>query len=685
MRLRTQLLLVSLLLLTLPWAGCQFIRETESTLRQGQAQSLQATATTIAAVLARNPALLYPYPQRRGASTDATLSLYAVPTMGPVIIDGYGDGWEEIPEHNYGSGSERVAVRAQSQADTLYLLFNVQDDHVMYHNPGFSTLPNGDRLVLRLWLDGRGQDYAISTAAPGSLRALPLGRRDRSVDPERIRGHWQDANNGYSVELELPIEYTGGRLGFFIVDEDSQNARSGRTIGNVDPEDATAPPWLVFQPPSLSELLNNFVTAGARLLVVDREAWIMTNLASKPPAPTEASGTFWLLRLIYRNVLAQDALTPAPAASAAGKQEGMEIAQALRGTASNQRYALGNTNMRALLSAAAPITDASGVLGAVVVQQDADTYLSLTDKAFTRLLAYSLLALSVGALGLLAFATLLSWRIRALSQAAANAIADDGRVLGGFRSSRANDEVGELSRHYGDLLERLQEHNDYLRTLSRKLSHELRTPIAVIQSSLENLEHSPSAEAGSQYRSRAHEGLQRLQQILTAMSEASRLEESIHQQEKRPFDLAALLEELRTAYGAIYPGHTLSLQVHAQPAYLNGVPDLIVQAMDKLVDNAASFAPPGSEIQLQLHQDASYWVVTIANTGPHLPKGAVERLFEPMTSLRESAKEQVHLGLGLHIVRLIADFHHGRVEADNVLEPKGVVIRLSLPGTTNSG
>jgi two-component system sensor histidine kinase ChvG len=63
--LRRQLLLVSLLLLSLPWAGCQFIREMEGALRQGQMQSLQATAQAVAAVLEQQVELIYPYPARR--------------------------------------------------------------------------------------------------------------------------------------------------------------------------------------------------------------------------------------------------------------------------------------------------------------------------------------------------------------------------------------------------------------------------------------------------------------------------------------------------------------------------------------------------------------------------------------------------------------------------------------------
>ena len=79
MTLRRQLLLVSLLLLSLPWAGCQFIREMEGALRHGQEQSLQATAQAVAAVLGEREELLYPNPLRRLAPADKGRPIYAHP------------------------------------------------------------------------------------------------------------------------------------------------------------------------------------------------------------------------------------------------------------------------------------------------------------------------------------------------------------------------------------------------------------------------------------------------------------------------------------------------------------------------------------------------------------------------------------------------------------------------------
>ena len=84
--LRRQLLLVSLLLLSLPWAGCQFIREMEGALRHGQEQSLQATARAVAAVLGEREELLYPNPLRRVAPADRQAPVYAHPAQQVLIV-----------------------------------------------------------------------------------------------------------------------------------------------------------------------------------------------------------------------------------------------------------------------------------------------------------------------------------------------------------------------------------------------------------------------------------------------------------------------------------------------------------------------------------------------------------------------------------------------------------------------
>ena len=680
MNLRRQLLLISLLLLSLPWAGCQFIREMEGALRQGQEQSLQATARAVAAVLGEQPEVLYPNLARRASAADSRPSIYAHAMSQPLIVDGYGDGWEELEDvllRSANAGSElAVTYRAVTRGDYLYLLLRVADPRLVYHNPGLSPEPNGDRLVLRTWQDNRRQEYAIATAAPGSVRARPAGRRHRGADPERIRGYWQDAAGGYTLELEMPLSYTGGRLGFYVVNADAGDSLD--TAGNISALDTKAPPWLIYSPAALQQALAPFSNQGSEIQVVDKDSWLIADLDAGYSSGGVAEDTFWLLRLVYRSILSQHSLDAPPAPPGIGKIQGEEIASALRGLPANHRYRDPTYTTRTLLSAAAPIAHDNSVIGAVIVHQSGEEYLSLTDQAFSRLLGYSLLALLIGAAGLLGYASLLSWRIGKLSRAANAAIREDGMIVDNFPRSVAGDEIGELSRHYGDLLDRLREYNEYLRTLSRKLSHELRTPIAVIQSSLDNLEQASDADK-EVYLGRAREGLLRLNRILTAMSEANRLEESIRNSPMGETDLAPLLREVCAAYRDVYPRHHLVAEILPVKAMVTGVPDLVVQALDKIMDNAASFCPEGGTIRLRLSRVAQEWEISVSNEGPPLPAELRDSLFDPMISMRPGDSGDVHLGLGLHVVRLIVEFHHGRVVANNLPDEQGVSVAIYLP------
>ncbi|MFV0478295.1 MAG: ATP-binding protein [Parahaliea sp.] len=689
--LRRQLTLVSLLLLTLPWAGCQFVREIESTLRQGQAQALEATAQAVAASLGEQRQLLYPWPERINQPGNGNRSLYAAVAEGPILVDGYADGWSEQWtgrfESNSGSSALAVNYQALTRHDQLYLLLSVEDAEVVYDNPGLSPEPNGDRLLLRTWPDGRRQDYVIATAAPGQVRGSYIDRRLPGTDAQRIQGFWQDNANGYTLELELPLNITGGRLGLEVIDVPHSTNRNPLTTGNINAVDTQAPPWLIFSPTGLEQALSVFNGPGQQLQVFDAGAQRIAHSSvstRQPPSHSrkvkrDEPSTFWLLRLFYRRILSDSSLNELPEVTVDGQLSAPELEQALRNITTTTWYNHPQ-GRRTILSSATPIYSEGKVVGAVVARQGSEEYLSLTDRAFSRLFAYSLLAIGAATLGLLAYASILSWRIGRLSRAASQVVQNGEIVIDNFPRSRANDEVGELSRRYADLLAELKGYNEYLRTLSRKLSHELRTPIAVIQSSLDNLQADlPNTESAT-YLSRAREGLSRLQRILTAMTEASRVEESVRGNPLAPMNLVPLLHELLPAYQGAYPEFRLELHCDADSAWVQASPDLLVQALDKLVDNAASFSAKGKSLSLQLATIDDDWQVAVINQGPPLPLAMQGQLFEAMVSVREKqGSDSVHLGLGLYIVKIISDYLGARARAENLPNGGGVAVSLSLP------
>jgi signal transduction histidine kinase len=249
--------------------------------------------------------------------------------------------------------------------------------------------------------------------------------------------------------------------------------------------------------------------------------------------------------------------------------------------------------------------------------------------------------------------------------------------------SEAKDELGELSRSFSSLLGRLDEYTGYLRTLAGKLAHEIRTPLTIIRSSLENLESEAQAASGMPdnarlYISRAREGSERLGAILTAMGAATRVEEAIAHSERQRFDLSALVCATAGAYGSAFPARRFAVEVPDQPVEILGAPDLIVQLLDKLVDNAVDFSADGATISIVLRTDAAHIELSVANPGPTLPPDTGNRLFESLWQSRAESDKRPHVGLGLYIVRLIAEFHGGTARAENLPDNSGAVFTVRL-------
>jgi signal transduction histidine kinase len=331
----------------------------------------------------------------------------------------------------------------------------------------------------------------------------------------------------------------------------------------------------------------------------------------------------------------------------------------------------------AIVAVAAPITDtnSSDVLGALVLQQGTDAILSLTNEGLARLINLTLVATLLVAGALVGYASWLSRRIRHLSLAAVAALETE-TLQSALPSALAEDEIGDLSRSFSSVLRQLGDYNAYLRTLASKLSHELRTPLAIVTSSLENLEHESLNEASASYTARAQEGADRLRRILSAMSEASRVEELMEHADPESFDLRHVLSSTVEAYRDVYSERSFDFECSLDAAPLHGSPELLIQMLDKLVDNAVSFSAVGDRVRITLTQSDSEFRLGVFNPGPPLPERMRTQLFDSMISMRE-AKGTRHLGLGLYIARLIAEGHGGRIDADNV--DSGVEFSVWLP------
>jgi dedicated sortase system histidine kinase len=335
----------------------------------------------------------------------------------------------------------------------------------------------------------------------------------------------------------------------------------------------------------------------------------------------------------------------------------------------------------AILAAAQPIFVGDDIVGAVVVEETTAAIQILKQSALENLLAVTL-AVVGGALAiLLAFATRLTTRIRRLHAQAEAAIDSQGRVRGAIAPSDAKDEIGDLARTMGAMLARLKEYNAYLEAMAGRLSHELRTPVAVVRSSLDNLKAHPLGDEERVYVDRAGQGVDRLARLIARLSEATRLEDLLEAQERERFDLTAVVAGCVDGYATAYPARRFELEQPGEPLWIEGVPDAIAQLLDKLIENANDFAPRDTPVRVRLQAQGRGARLAVENDGPPLPEAAVARLFDSMVSLRSAQARTpgAHLGLGLYIVRLVAEFHGGRVHAHNLSPSGGVRFEVELP------
>ena len=326
-----------------------------------------------------------------------------------------------------------------------------------------------------------------------------------------------------------------------------------------------------------------------------------------------------------------------------------------------------------ILSASHPVWAGEKVIAAVVAEQTTNAIRSVYNRAMQQLLTSTLIAFGLGALVLLFFASRITIRLRRLRDEAEEAIDSQGRVRSLIAGSKAGDEIGDLSRSFSTVLERLAQYNRYLESMGGRLSHELRTPVAVVRSSLENLNMQQVPQEALVYLQRANDGLRRLDTLLTRMSEATRLEQYVREAQRERFDARDVVRGCVAGYASAYSHKRFESDLPEKEVPLRGSPDLYAQMLDKLAANAVDFSTGDEPIRIRLDGNG---VLTVSNRGPRLPP---EKLFESMVSIRESAGGEPHLGLGLYSVRLVAEFHGGTAQARDREDGSGVVVKVSCP------
>ena len=675
MSIRLQLLIVALTTLILPWAGCQYARELEDALRVSQENALESTADTIALALSAQPARVFRAPEDSRPYVEEQGDLYVFALRSPPLLDGYREDWGVAADPKRLPSQDGYGARLQVGSTDRYIFLYVEvDDPHFAPEPANPDLEKDrfDRIDVTLEQpDGSLESYFFATGAPGLIEAqrtvIQSDGTARVASEPRIQAYWLETAGGYHLEARVPLALGGSRL--WIEARDG----SGRKAGFA--ADSAEGGRLFMATSGLGELLATFIRAGTRVTVVDTNGLKLGTAGALGSADLEddAGGTW------YRRFVTVDTSSWPVQGSLPDRMTGKSIAAALAGRPAAEWLRASGGPQDLKLLAAAPIAVDGRTRGAVVLEQSGDQLLDLRDRALAHLFDLTLLATALAVVFAFSLATFISVRIGRLRSAADSAVGNDGRIRLQMPESGSADEIGALARAFERLLARLDEHARYLRTLGGKLSHELRTPLTIVRSSLDNLESEGVRGDQHGYLIRAREGTVRLQSILAALGAASRVEESIQQAERVSFDLAELLRRAVAGYRDAFPEARFVLEAPADGCLLRGAPELIAQMLDKLIENAVDFTPPGGTITVKLTRAGSNYELSVENDGPSIPDAMLGRLFESLFEHRQGSDDKPHFGLGLYIVRLIAEFHDGSALAANRSDGSGAIFTVILP------
>jgi dedicated sortase system histidine kinase len=717
---RFKLVFLSSFLLVIPWLGYRYILEMEDYLRRGQEQVVLGTARALATALNERPEL---FDEGTFGPARRSENLYVYPIYYALGLDDNTlNDWGDYQRYELSYGrANTIATPLNPQSEFsryyhndeslnfkllvgehnrfLYAYINVVDNQLVYRSPDSVSIHRSDFLQISMTApDGELMSYVVSPRGPEFIYVYEIGGDLRDIGSlrheERIVGQWYENLDGYTIELRMPLTMLGSSLGFAVYDVDDPATRNvtavvaTSNINDIERLGAVQRPT-----PEIDKIVEGMGYTDSRIQVVDRTRRVLlsvgdiqtaTGLSLTAPEDAEEGNRYLrfledrVLHPIYYQILTKPSNDFIDELYVGSRLEGAHLSSALGGVAQTQFRTI-NEDQTRILEAAYPIYADGEIMGAVVVDQNMNGLRTFRNQAMETLFNTILGVMLLAAFGLFFFASRISTRIRALRNQAENIIDDNGRLKNTIIATTSSDEIGDLSRSFYNMVERLGQYTSYLENMSSRLSHELRTPVTVVRSSLENLGMVSQDKESAVYIQRAEEGISRLNLILTNMSEATRLEQMLQTSEKEKIDLVKVLAGCVEGYRLAYPDAVIDADLEGC-VMINGVPEYIAQLMDKLIANAVEFSYDKKPITVFCRAIKDRAVVRVTNYGPYLPEEMKGRLFDSMISVRPQEKQrEPHLGMGLHIARLVAEFHQGQIRADNIKEYEGVAVTLVIP------
>ena len=217
------------------------------------------------------------------------------------------------------------------------------------------------------------------------------------------------------------------------------------------------------------------------------------------------------------------------------------------------------------------------------------------------------------------------------------------------------------------LLERMKSLMDRQRRFIADAAHELRTPITALGLQAENLAHLDLAEPARERLAALREGMDRTKHLLEQLLALAR-HEADTACEAAVVSLEGIVKDVVASLlpKAERKGIDLGFEL-IEPVAARGEPIMVTTMVRNLVDNAVRFTPTGGRVDIRVHREGDEAVLQIKDSGPGIPPGDIDRIFEPF--FRGSRPTEDGTGLGLSIVKRIVHQLGGSIVLENICRP----------------
>ena len=330
-----------------------------------------------------------------------------------------------------------------------------------------------------------------------------------------------------------------------------------------------------------------------------------------------------------------------------------------------------------VISVAVPVQRYKQVLGAVMLSSGNGEIEEELRTVRLELLRIFGVALLVTVLLSLYLAGTIARPIRRLAGAAQRARGRGARVEIPDFTGRG-DEIGELSGSLREMTDALWDRMSAIESFAADVAHEIKNPLSSLRSAVETAARIEDPSKRRRLMVIIQDDVERLDRLISDISDASRLDAELSRLEMAPIDIAAMLHALAEMHEATRaegaPRLTLDIGDRGRALIVPGTESRLSQVFVNVIANAASFSPPDGEIHIRAGADGRAVLVSVEDQGPGIPEEKLTAIFDRFYTERPAGEKfGTHSGLGLSISKQIVEAHRGRIWAENRTDATGAV------------